>query len=301
MNPTAHTGITLEGVTKSYGHNLVLKDITATLDAGKIYGLLGANGAGKTTLMKVICNHVFRSGGTILIDGENPAENAPILARTCFVREDQSYNDSYNASQILAIMPAFYPEWDAALADELVAKFRLPLTTKLPKMSRGQRSALAIVLSLASMAPYTFLDEPYLGLDATAREIFYDALLTTYTEHPRTIIMSTHLIDEAADLMEEVFVIDGGRIVLQADVEQARSSAFIARGLEDDVRTLVGDREVLSERHLGRITSVMIKGTVTDEDETFADDHRISLEPASLQELVAAIGIHGLHREEAPK
>jgi ABC-2 type transport system ATP-binding protein len=284
------TGIHLNRVSKAYGGTEVLTDVTAYLPPDRIYGLLGANGVGKTTLMSVVCNHTFRTGGTVLIDGADPAENADVLARTCFIREDQPYNDSFKVRDVLGTVPWFYPNWDTALAERLVDRFRLPLGTTCKKLSRGQRSALAIVISLAARAPYTFLDEPYLGLDASARTIFYDELLLAYAEHPRTIIMSTHLIDEAAGLMEEVLVLDGGRIVLRADADEARASAFVARGLDTAVTALVGDREVLSERRLGRILSVTVRGTLTGADEERARAENISIEGASLQELVAALG-----------
>ena len=301
-------GITLRHVTKSYGPTEVLTDVTATLPPGRIYGLLGANGTGKTTLLACIAGHTFRSGGEILIDGHDPVENAAVLAQLCFVREDQAYNDAFYVSDILAVMPAFYPTWDGDAAARLVERFHLPLRTRSRKLSRGQRSALAIVLALASGAAYTFLDEPYLGLDATARGIFYDELLAAYaaaheTESAaaaRTFVMSTHLIDEAAELMEEVLVLDGGRIVLQADVDEARRSAFVARGFEADVLALAEGRELLSRRRLGGIVTATIRGHLSEADRRRAADARVSIEPAGLQELVAAIGLHGDTDQLAP-
>lgn len=287
-------GISLRGLGKSYGSTRVLEGIDLDLAPGHIYGLLGANGVGKTTLMAVICNHTFRSAGEVLIDGVDPAENAAVLERTRFVHEDQLYNDAYRLANVLHIAADFAPDWDAAFADHLVERFRLPLKTKTKRMSRGQRSALAIVIALASRSPYTFLDEPYLGLDPAARSIFYDELLRDYAEHPRTIVLSTHLIDEAADLMEEVIVLAQGGVALRADVDQARQRAFIVRGLESDVRRLIGARPILSERRLGRILSATVEGTLRPDDEELAEAAHLSLEPPSLHELVAAIGIHDL-------
>ena len=296
MTPSASetSGIRIQQLHKSYGSLEVLSGLDLTLAPGHIYGLVGPNGAGKTTLMSTICNHTFLSSGTILIDGQDPAENAAVLARTCFIHEDQPYNDVFSVAAILKVMPNFYPDWDESLAQRLVSRFRLPVERRARKLSRGQKSAFAIVISLASRAPYTFLDEPYLGLDPTAREIFYEELLSDFGDHPRTIVMSTHLIDEAADLMEEVIVLHEGEIVLQADVDAARSSAFVARGLADEVRAFALDREILSERSLGRILSATIRGEVTPDDERRATATRISLEPVGLQDLIAAIGIHTL-------
>ena len=292
--PVEASGIRIQQLRKSYGSLEVLSGLDLTLEPGRIYGLVGPNGAGKTTLMSTICNHTFPSGGTILVDGENPAENADVLARMCFIHEDQPYNEAFSIGSILRVLPTFYPDWDEALAQRLIARFQLPLERRARKLSRGQKSAFAIVISLASRAPYTFLDEPYLGLDPTAREIFYEELLTDYGAHPRTIIMSTHLIDEAADLMEQVIVLHEGEIVLQADVDEARSSAYVARGLADEVRAFAAGRDVIAEKSLGRILSATIRGQVTTEDELKAAEGRISIEPVSLQDLIAALGIHTL-------
>jgi ABC-2 type transport system ATP-binding protein len=292
--PVEASGIRIQQLRKSYGSLEVLSGLDLSLESGHIYGLVGPNGAGKTTLMSTICNHTFPSGGTILVDGENPAENADILARMCFIHEDQPYNEAFSIGSILHVLPTFYPGWDQALAQRLVDRFQLPLERRARKLSRGQKSAFAIVISLASRAPYTFLDEPYLGLDPTAREIFYEELLTDYGTHPRTIIMSTHLIDEAADLMEQVIVLHEGEIVLQADVDEARSSAYVARGLADEVRAFAAGRDVIAEKSLGRILSATIRGQVTTVDEAKAAEGRISIEPVSLQDLIAALGIHTL-------
>ncbi len=185
-----------------------------------------------------------------------------------------------------------------------------PAAHQVAQLSRGQRSALAITLALASGAAYTFLDEPYLGLDATARGIFYDELLAAYAASheqaasgasaPRTFVMSTHLIDEAAELIEEVLVLEGGRIVLQADVDDARRTAFLARGFEADVLALAVGREVLSTRRLGGILTATIRGDLSVDDRRRATEARVSIEPTTLQELVAAIGQHGESDQPAP-
>ncbi|MFN8046867.1 MAG: ABC transporter ATP-binding protein [Dermatophilaceae bacterium] len=303
MTPTpfsaTHPGISLVGVSKSYGSKRVLTDVTADLPAGRIYGLLGANGVGKTTLMALISGHTFRTGGQILVDGVDPVEHAAVLQRMCFIHEDQRYNDVLTVGQILSVTPSFYPDWSAETADRLVEAFRLPRGTRSKKLSRGQRSALAITISLASRAAYTFLDEPYLGLDASARSIFYDELLREYAEHPRTIILSTHLIDEAADLMEEVLILEDGTVAVQTDVDEARRASFLVRGREADVRALVGEREVLTERRLGAILSATVRGQASAEDHAAADRAHLSIEATTLQEFVAAIGTHSLDSHEA--
>lgn len=286
-------GIRIWNLNKSFGKKHVLRDITVDFAPDRVHGLLGANGVGKTTLMSVILNHTFRSSGEVLIDGEDPRENARLLERTCFVHEDQKFHDDDTPASLLRILPTFYPAWDTDLAERLAPRFKLPMSTRTTKLSRGQRSALAIVISLAARAPYTFMDEPYLGLDPGHRALFYEEFARAMAEHPRTVILSTHLIDEVSDLLENVVMIEDGRVTVDADIDDARDSAFVLRGLEPVVRDVVGARRVLREHRLGNILSVTVDGTATAEDRRRADAANVSLEPVTLQELVAARGMRG--------
>jgi len=283
---------------KSFGKKHVLRDITVDFAPDRVHGLLGANGVGKTTLMSVILNHTFRNSGEVLIDGEDPRENARLLERTCFVHEDQKFHDDDTPASLLRILPTFYPTWDTDLAERLASRFKLPMSTRTSKLSRGQRSALAIVISLAARAPYTFMDEPYLGLDPGHRALFYEESARAMAEHPRTVILSTHLIDEVSDLLENVVMIEDGRVTVDADIDDARDSAFVLRGLEPVVRDVVGARRVLREHRLGNILSVTVDGTATAEDRRRADAANVSVEPVTLQELVAARGMRGIDDAE---
>jgi ABC-type multidrug transport system ATPase subunit len=124
----------------------------------------------------------------------------------------------------------FYPDWSQELADSLIEDFRLPLKRKVRRLSRGMRSAVGIVIGLAARAEVTLFDEPYAGLDPVARQLFYDRLLADYAEHPRTILLSTHLIDEVAGLLERAMVIDRGAIVLDAATDDLRGAATSVSG-----------------------------------------------------------------------
>lgn len=290
---TGQQGIQIRNLNKSFGKKHVLHDITVNFAPNRVHGLLGANGVGKTTLMSVILNHKFRSSGEILIDGEDPRENAKVLERTCFIHEDQKFHDDDTPASLLRILPTFYPNWDGELARRLASRFHLPMGTRAVKLSRGQRSGLVIVIALAARAPYTFMDEPYLGLDPGHRALFYEEFARAMAEHPRTVILSTHLIDEVSDLLENVVMLEDGRVTVDADIDQARDSAFVLRGLEPVVRELVGGRRILREHRLGNILSVTIDGTATEDDHRRADDANVSVEPVTLQELVAARGMRG--------
>lgn len=299
MTHAHEPGIRLDGVTKSFGSQQVLTGIDLELPAGRIYGLLGANGVGKTTLMSLICGHLFANGGRIRIDGENPVENARVLERTCFIREDQRYNDAFSAGQILRMVPHFYRHWSQDVADRLTRRFRLPLRTPSKKLSRGQRTALAVTIALASRAEYTFLDEPYLGLDAAARGIFYEELVTEFAAFPRTVLLSTHLIDEVADILEDVVILDRGTVAVHTDIETANRSAYVVRGPEPQVQAYVSGREVLTRRRIGTVAVATVRGSAGSAETDAATRQHLTVEPAGLQDFVAALGIRSLESDDA--
>jgi ABC-2 type transport system ATP-binding protein len=191
------TAISAAGLTRRYRDHTALDDINIAISGGTITGLLGRNGAGKTTLLRILAGHEFPSSGSVRVLGAPPAENEDVLRRLVFVREDQAYPD-IKVGQALRAASWFYPNWDSALASSLLDDFGVRASKVVKKLSRGQRSALGITIGLAARAEVTLFDEPYAGLDAVARQVFYDRLLADFAEFPRTVLLSTHLIDEAA-------------------------------------------------------------------------------------------------------
>lgn len=288
---SAAPAVRLDGVTRSFRRVDALDNVTLDIQAGAITGLLGRNGAGKTTLMSIIAGHDRATSGSVEVFGHDPFESAPTMAAVSLVRDNQRYPDSFTLANVLAAAPLFHKRWDQTLADELVAAFRLPAKTAVKKYSRGQISSLGIVLGLASRAPLTIFDEPYLGLDATARRFFYDVLMRDYLDHPRTILLSTHLIDEMEPLLEHVVILEAGRIVRSAAADDLRGSAVNVSGLATAVDALIGDRRVLQTRRIGSLSSLVVDGPADDRLRTEAARAGVEITPASLQDLVAAYGV----------
>lgn len=280
-------------LTRVYKDTTALDNVNIQIHANTITGLLGRNGAGKTTLMSLATAQDSPTSGTIRVLGEDPFENAPILEQLCFIRDNQRYPDEYTLAHTMRAARLFYPHWDQTLADELIHLFRIPKKTVVRKFSRGQFSALGIVLGLASRAPVTFFDEPYLGLDATARGYFYDVLLRDYQAHPRTIVLSTHLIDEMDRLLERVIILDQGRVVQDADVDELRGTAHHIAGKAAAVDRYLAGRKVLSRQQVGGLATAVVTGRITDEDRATASAADLDLGPVSLQQLVAAYGVDG--------
>ena len=286
------TVIEVQHLTKRYKDTLALDDVSVSFEKDTIYGLLGRNGAGKTTLMSILTAQNFVTSGSARVFGEDPYENARVLSRICFVRESQRYPEDPLPTHAFRMASLFFPNWDQAFAEELIADFELPLKTRIKKLSRGQLSAVGVIIGLASRAEITFFDEPYLGLDAVARQLFYDRLLADYAEHPRTIILSSHLIDEVANLIERVVVIDGGRIVLDDETDAVRSRAGTIVGDQAAVDLFVTGREVIHRENLGRVASVTVLGDLTADDRAALQASDLDVAPVSLQQLVVRLTQH---------
>jgi ABC-2 type transport system ATP-binding protein len=279
----------VEGLSKSYGHGTntvhAVADASFALEENRIHGLLGRNGAGKTTLMQLLTGQEFATRGTIEVFGESPVENARVLDNVCFIKESQRYPDDFRVKHVLKSAPWFFPDWDDDFARDLVERFRLPENRRVKKLSRGQLSAVGVIVGLASRAPLTFFDEPYLGLDAVARQLFYDVLLADFAEHPRTVVLSTHLIDEVSNLLEHVVVIDDGRIVIDADADELRGSAVDVVGTRSADESFTSSREVLHRTALGGLATATVAG-LDDAGRAAAREAGLELAPVSLQQLV---------------
>lgn len=284
--------IEVKHLTKRYRDTVAADDVSFTIEKDTIYGLLGRNGAGKTTVMSILTAQNFATSGDVRVFGEHPYENAKVLRRMCFVRESQKYPDDAKPAHAFQMARLFFENWDQALADRLIADFQLPMTKTIKKLSRGQLSAVGVIIGLASRAEITFFDEPYLGLDAVARQLFYDRLLEDYAAHPRTIILSSHLIDEVSNLLERVIVIDGGRIIMDEETDAVRGRAATIVGDAAAVDAFVAGREVIHRESLGRVASVTILGELTAADHARLREEGLDVAPVSLQQLIVRTTQH---------
>ena len=283
--PRPDAVVSVRNLTKRFGKVTAVDNVDFDITPNTITGLLGRNGAGKTTIMQVLTGQEFATSGDVRVFGEGPAENARVLSRISFIKESQRYPDDFQPKHVFESAPWFFENWDADFAAQLVDEFRLPVDRRIKKLSRGQLSAVGVIVGLASRAPLTFFDEPYLGLDAVARQLFYDRLLEDYAEHPRTVVLSTHLIDEVSQLLEHVLVIDQGKIIIDEEAEALRGSATTVVGMRSAVDAFVTDRDVLSREGIGGLASVTV-GALSADDRREAALAGLELSPVSLQQLI---------------
>lgn len=274
-----------KNIFKNFGKILALSDINLNLEKDKIYGLLGRNGAGKSTLLNIITAQLFPSSGEVRIFGEPPYENDKALRNTCIVKESGMFLKEVSVSDALNIASNFYANWDKAFAERLLREFELDRRKAYKDLSLGMKSQLGIIVGLASRAPITIFDEPYIGLDAAGRQLFYDMLIEDYTENPRTIILSTHLIDEVSNLLEEVIILHKGTVKLEGNSEEIKNKAFYISGIKDKVEKHISGKKVLNKEEFGKTMAVAVFDHISDKEKKEMEDDDLNISPVSLQQL----------------
>ena len=279
-----------ENLSKSYGQKVVLNELNLELESGKIYGLIGRNGAGKTTMLSIMSNQNPSSSGMVTLDGDNIWENRKALDRICFSRElnitAESGLAAYTVKRYLGAAALYLPHWDKEMAAHLMQSFQLDPKAKLGKLSKGMLSMVTIIVAMASKAEFTFLDEPVAGLDVVAREQFYKLLLDEYTETGRTFVISTHIIEEAADVMEEVIILNKGKIILQENTQDLIDRACYVTGLAEQVDQAVCGLECHHPESLGRSKGVTVLLKPGDQ---IKRDYDVTVQPLSLQKIFVAL------------
>lgn len=282
---SAAFSIELDDVTVRFGATTAVDSVSTTLAGGRITGLLGRNGAGKSTLMSTLAGYRRPTSGRIRVDGHDPYEHARVMSDTCLVRDAIPSAGSTSVKQAIELAGCLRPRWDAGFADRLLERFEIPRSSTTIKLSRGKQSALVVTLGLASRASLTMFDEPHMGMDAPSRYAFYEELLVDYMAHPRSILLSTHLIDEITNVIEDVVVIDHGRLLFNEPIDDLRSRCAALTGTADAVDDATMGMHVLSERTLGRTKSVVVLHPLDDRLRTRAAALGVDVGPLPLQDL----------------
>lgn len=273
--------IDVKQITKSYRKKKALDDVSFQLNEPKIYGLLGRNGAGKTTFMDILAGYQLATSGEITVNGKSPFDNRDISKNICLIKEGDNFQKDMNIKQIFTAYRLLYPNWDQELADMLVKEYNLPLKKRVKTFSKGMLSAVGVIVGLASKAPITIFDEPYIGLDAAARKKFYDVLLEEFEMEPRTVIFSTHLIDEVSLLFEEVLILQDGKLILQEETEKLRQQTCAVTGEVAEVEAFIEDKEVIKTKQLANMMTAFIYG-----DRQEAEKSSLQVDGVPIQDLM---------------
>lgn len=244
-------------LSKKFGRRVILDDVSFTLEPAKIYGLLGRNGAGKSTLLNLISNRIFPTSGSIKL-GDQEVNTDQTLDQVFLIGEDNLYYKQVKINQMFDLADGAYGNFDYQNAEQMLKRFELEGNQKFAKLSTGQKTAAKISLALNVDADYIFLDEPVLGLDVNHREIFYQELIKSYQKWPRTIVLSTHLIDEIQQLVEHVILIDRHQVLEDTDVQDLLDRAYDISGPAKLVDQYTEGLNVLSTTDLGNIRTAHV-------------------------------------------
>lgn len=277
--------IEISNITKSYEGIKALENINIRLEENKIYGLLGRNGAGKSTLLKILTSQIFADGGEVKIFGEKPYENKKVLKNICFIRDNGFFSKELKVRDILNIAASAYHNWDKDFAQELINKFEVNVKKRFKTLSNGMKSIIGIIVGLASRAPLTIFDEPYQGLDAAARHMFYDALIKDYSENPRTIILSSHLIEEMGKIFEKVIIIKQGELLMVEDTEALKERGYYISGMRDKVDSALIGKRILYTEEIGKLKICALYNQISDLEKQKIQDLNLDIEQVPLEKL----------------
>ncbi|XXM73020.1 ATP-binding cassette domain-containing protein [Lysinibacillus sphaericus] len=275
-----------KGVSKRYGSLAALDDLSFTLTENKITGLIGRNGAGKTTLLKIIAGYVRHGSGEIHVFEERPFSNLKVSANTIFIDQEMSFSSGLTLDGLLETAADFYPNWDNELAKGLFSYFSFKPNQHHGSLSKGMKSTFNMIIGLAARCPLTIFDEPTSGMDAATRKDFYRAVLKDYIAHPRTILLSSHLLGEIENLLEEVLLIKSGRKCLHIGIEELKGYAIGVRGKTEAVLDWIGEADPLHEQDAGPgLTFMAIKNERTQEEMDEARALGLDIRPVPAEDI----------------
>lgn len=257
--------IEIKDISKKFGNVEALSQISLRFEENKIYGLLGRNGAGKSTLLNLISNRIFADSGEIFINNMSAVENDRAQSLLYLMSEQTLFPEKMKVGDVFKWTRNFYPNFDLAYAQNLADRFGLDTKKKIKGLSTGYTSIFKVIIALSVCTPYVLLDEPVLGLDAGHRELFYKVLLETYGLRPCCMILSTHLIEEAAGVIEDIVIIKQGKIIENESCETLLSKGYTVSGKASAVDDFIKGKTVMGTDMLGGLKTAYIMGTLDRE------------------------------------
>jgi len=250
--------IQFSNVTKKYGKTLALDRISLEIPESGIHCLLGRNGAGKTTFLKLLAGHIAVTDGDIEVDGRKVSpghmpENVNFI-------ENGSVQFNMKLMDLINTATELQDDFDRDFALEMASRFELNLNKKFKQLSFGMKTMLNTIITLSNTTSIILLDEPTLGFDAIMRSQFNTLLLESYNAHPRVIIVSTHLIDEIAKVTQRLIIIEQGKILLEAGIEDIDEKAYTLSGQTNVIKPLLGGLNCIGKTEIGSLTAAHIYG-----------------------------------------
>lgn len=273
--------IEFKNLTKSYKFNTVLNHINFTIEEGTLTGIIGRNGVGKTTLMKLITGYIHKTGGDVHVFSEDPFNNLKVSANSILVDDSMSFSDKLSLSEILIEAERFYANWDQQLAHRLFTYFNFHPDLRHHQLSKGKKSTFNAIIGIASHCPLTIFDEPTTGMDTAARRDFYRALLKDYIAHPRTILLSSHHLEEIEDLLENILLIHDGTIRFHGPISDLQEMFVKLIGKKEVIHQQIEGRKGFGHRNDGPIYKMYVKNSFSEDEQSLLTSKGIKIVPVS--------------------
>ena len=225
QNKVSESVIRASELTRRFGTTTALDAVNLAVERGTVHGLLGANGAGKTTFIKHILGLLRAESGTVRVFGLDPVADPPgVLSRIGYLSEDNDLPGWMRVDELMRYSRAFYPGWNVAYAEELRQAFALEPVAKIKDLSKGQKARAGLIVALAHRPELLVLDEPSSGLDPIVRRDILGAVIRTIADEGRTVLFSSHLLEEVEQVADYVTIINHGRIVLSAPLDEIKEA-----------------------------------------------------------------------------
>ncbi|WP_035345510.1 ATP-binding cassette domain-containing protein [Halalkalibacter hemicellulosilyticus] len=261
--------ISCENVIQTFQKTEALRGLSFTIQPNSITGVIGRNGAGKTTLLKLLAGFTKPNAGDIKVFSERPFDSLTVSANSIFVDDQMSFPSALNLKEILQFAAHFYPNWDQELAERLFDYFQFQPKQSHQKLSKGKCSTFNAIIGLCARCPLTIFDEPTTGMDAAVRSDFYRALMKEYLAYPRTILLSSHHIEEIEELLEDVLLIHEGKKLMHIPVHQLSEMAIQLSGSKDVAEKWTKNRKVYDRKIVGTDrVYVVVENDFTDDERT---------------------------------
>ncbi|WP_324782502.1 ABC transporter ATP-binding protein [Mesobacillus jeotgali] len=275
-----------ENVTKTYGKKKALDNLSFSLGENKITGLIGRNGAGKTTMLKIAAGFMRENSGEVRVFGESPFNNLTVSANMIMIDNDMNLPAALDLEELLESAADFYHNWDMKLARNLFDYFGLDPKQNHDGLSKGMKNTFNAIIGLAARCPLTIFDEPTNGMDAGVRKDFYRALLKDYIANPRTIIISSHHLNEVEDILEDILLLKDGKQFLHMPIEELREYAVVVSGKEEAIKNWLRGHEVFhkSNTEFGR-TYAVIRNDLSDDQIASAMKNSLEFSTISNEDL----------------
>ena len=235
-------------LSKHYGKTEALSQLSINIAQHSITGLIGRNGSGKTTLLKILAGILDKTDGKLMVFGHAPMDNLPVLSRLVYTYHNMEYESHLSLKTLLYAYKTMFPNFDGDFADKLMKYFELSGNMKYKSLSQGAGSIFNFLCALSCRTELTMLDEPVLGMDVATRKAVYEVMLRDFSEHPRTFIISSHLLSEIEGVLSDILLLEQGKLLLHNSIDDVRQSAYRIDGNQQVIEKFIQEKEIIVQK-----------------------------------------------------